>query len=267
MPDSSWRLHRLSEVDSTNLELLRAMGAGGELDRDRTVLLARHQTRGKGRHQRGWYCPPGDGLLLSLRLDLPVSPRLSLLPLACCRVLLDTARMTLPAKALEANPLCWKWPNDLVAWTGSRWGKLAGILVQTQVQGAQCRAVCGFGLNLRQKDFPEDLAPGALSLAQLGWEGSAEALLDALLQQASRLPALLAESSMLLASLEPDHLLSRLPLFMQRADRRLPVAAHRVLPDGRLELELESGRQAFAAGELRLAREEAALVYHERIDS
>jgi BirA family biotin operon repressor/biotin-[acetyl-CoA-carboxylase] ligase len=65
---------------------------------------------------------------------------------------------------LVTAPVLVKWPNDVLA--GGR--KLAGVLVESQVSGAQIASVViGIGINVTQAAFPEELASIATSLALL----------------------------------------------------------------------------------------------------
>ena len=79
-----------------------------------------------------------------------------------------------------AVPVGLKWPNDVVA--GGR--KLAGVLVETQLQGSQLRAVvAGVGVNVSMRELPEALRDRATSVALLGGgELGLEPLLVSLLE-------------------------------------------------------------------------------------
>jgi len=129
-----------NEVDSTNNELLRH-----PLDqRHASVVIADHQTGGRGRRQRAWHSPPGGNIYLSLgwQFSQPRWP-LSTLPLvvalAVCQAL-DQA-------GLRGHGV--KWPNDILC--NDR--KLAGILVEMQSAGnGPAMAVIGVGLNVRMPD-------------------------------------------------------------------------------------------------------------------
>ncbi len=98
------------------------------------LLVARHQTAGRGRLGRGWTSLPGDSLTFSLAVRLS-PPDWSGLSLAVGVAL---------AQALHPR-LGLKWPNDL--WLDGR--KLGGILVETAGSGGGDRAVViGVGLNI-----------------------------------------------------------------------------------------------------------------------
>jgi BirA family biotin operon repressor/biotin-[acetyl-CoA-carboxylase] ligase len=90
-----------------------------------SVVVAEHQTAGRGRLDRRWESPPGTALLASF--VLPPNPLLSL------------------AAGVAAAEACGgevrlKWPNDLLL----RAAKLGGILVEA----TPAKAICGIGINL-----------------------------------------------------------------------------------------------------------------------
>lgn len=108
---------RLGSVSSTQ-DVARALPVG-------SIVLAEHQSAGRGRLDRSWQAPAGTGLLVSFVLE--PNPLLSL------------------AAGVAAAEACGpevrlKWPNDLLL--GGR--KVGGILVEV----TQGRAVCGVGVNL-----------------------------------------------------------------------------------------------------------------------
>ncbi|HKC83145.1 MAG TPA: biotin--[acetyl-CoA-carboxylase] ligase [bacterium] len=108
---------RLDSVKSTQ-DVARDMPVG-------SIVVADHQTEGRGRMERRWEAPPGTALLVSFVLQ--PNPLLSL------------------AAGVAAAEACGprvrlKWPNDLLL--DDR--KLGGILVETTAR----KAVCGIGINL-----------------------------------------------------------------------------------------------------------------------
>lgn len=118
LPDFSVEI--LSQIDSTNSELMRRARAGRV---EPVLLVAEHQTAGRGRLGRQWHSqaagsrsePPAS---LTFSLALPLMPRnWSGLSLVAGLVV---------AEALHAD-VGLKWPNDL--WWQDR--KLGGILVET----------------------------------------------------------------------------------------------------------------------------------------
>lgn len=142
----------VASVPSTNTALATAARDGAA---DRTVLIAEHQTAGRGRGARSWFAPARSGLVLSvlLRPDGVPASRWGWLPLltgvALCRTV----------ATLGAVPAALKWPNDLLLGPGGR--KAAGILAEV-VPGPA--VVLGIGLNVSLE--PDELpVPGATSLA------------------------------------------------------------------------------------------------------
>ena len=90
-----------------------------------SIVVADHQTAGRGRLDRKWDSPPGTALLVSFVLS--PSPVLSLAAgVAAAQACGDGVRL--------------KWPNDLLL-DGA---KVGGILVEVTT----ATAICGIGINL-----------------------------------------------------------------------------------------------------------------------
>ena len=111
------KIVRLGSVTSTQ-DVAREMPIG-------SVVVADHQTAGRGRSSHSWEAPPGAALLVSFVLS--PNPLLSL------------------AAGVAAAEACGrgvrlKWPNDLLL--DGR--KVGGILVEA----SPARAICGIGINL-----------------------------------------------------------------------------------------------------------------------
>jgi BirA family biotin operon repressor/biotin-[acetyl-CoA-carboxylase] ligase len=168
----------VDETGSTNADLLALAAdelAGetadhGATDRrgvrrssvDGAVLVADHQTAGRGRLGRTWEAPAGTSLLCStlIRPDLP----------------LGQVQLVTMAVGIAASDACdavagvrpgLKWPNDLVI-AGPDGGdhKMAGVLAESIVrEGSVAALVIGMGLNVNwPADLPDDLAAIATSL-------------------------------------------------------------------------------------------------------
>jgi BirA family transcriptional regulator, biotin operon repressor / biotin---[acetyl-CoA-carboxylase] ligase len=137
----------LEEVDSTQAlaaELLARGEAPG-------VVLARHQTAGKGRFDRAWYSSAGESLTMSLVfLDYPEHPKPWLLG------------MSLAVAAAGVLHSRLRWPNDLVI----QGKKVGGVLTELKpdMKGAMVPVV-GLGINLNQTEFPLEVREVATSLA------------------------------------------------------------------------------------------------------
>lgn len=90
-----------------------------------SVVVADHQTAGRGRLDHRWEAPPGTALLVSFVLR--PNPLLSL------------AAGVAAAEAIGADVRL-KWPNDLLL----HGAKVGGILVEA----GPAKAICGIGINL-----------------------------------------------------------------------------------------------------------------------
>jgi len=124
-------------LESTNTKLLEALppGAGSA-----AVVLAEHQTGGRGRRGRGWVAPPGGAVCLSVAWQYPDMPAdLSALSLVVGLCTVNAlAELKVPGVRL-------KWPNDLV----TAGGKLGGILIEMRAEsGGPVHVVVGIGLNV-----------------------------------------------------------------------------------------------------------------------
>ncbi|MGH1491194.1 MAG: biotin--[acetyl-CoA-carboxylase] ligase [Acidimicrobiales bacterium] len=176
---------RLIEVTgSTNADLLVEGRAGAP---EGAVLVAGHQTAGRGRQQRAWHDEPGNALLVSvlLRPQRVVAP---LMPLLTGIAAVDALRW-LAADRPPGQPepsvapsVGLKWPNDLLA-ASLDGRKLAGILsesattVNTAAAGSAATpaadddtmvVVPGMGLNLRWgRPPPQEIAERAATVSEL----------------------------------------------------------------------------------------------------
>lgn len=127
----------LPQIDSTNNELMRRARAG---QLDPVLLVAEHQSAGRGRLGRQWVSDEdtasADGLSsLTFSLGLPLAPAdWSGLSLAVGLSVVESLHPDLRLK----------WPNDV--WLRER--KLAGILIETMSVGEVRYAVVGVGINI-----------------------------------------------------------------------------------------------------------------------
>ncbi|MGH3822410.1 MAG: biotin--[acetyl-CoA-carboxylase] ligase [Pseudonocardiaceae bacterium] len=140
-------------VASTNDALVDAARYGAP---DRTVLIAEHQSAGRGRAERSWVAPARSGLMFSVLLRPAEVPpaRWSWLPLLAGVALCRTV------SAAGELPAALKWPNDLLL--GAQGRKAAGILAEVVPDGPT--VVLGIGLNVTVR--PDELPiPSATSLA------------------------------------------------------------------------------------------------------
>ncbi len=146
---------RVVETASTNADLLAAARAGAAHG---LVLVADHQTAGRGRQGRTWSAPPNSGLLCSVLLQPPPE---SVLAGATWAVGLAARQACAEVAGVTADL---KWPNDLLV--GDR--KLAGVLAETVTEGGVVTGVVvGIGLNVAWTAAPPaDVAERAITLSE-----------------------------------------------------------------------------------------------------
>jgi BirA family biotin operon repressor/biotin-[acetyl-CoA-carboxylase] ligase len=172
----------VTETGSTNADLLAAAAEGAA---EGLVLVADHQSAGRGRLDRTWVAPPGSSLLVSVLLRPQLAPEALFLITAAAGV------ASVEAVAEVAGVACGlKWPNDLVA-TGAPAAdrKLSGVLAESVLSDGGVEAlVVGMGLNVNwPAELPAELASTATALNHLaGGEVDREALLVSWLQSLDR---------------------------------------------------------------------------------
>jgi BirA family biotin operon repressor/biotin-[acetyl-CoA-carboxylase] ligase len=148
----------LDEVDSTNDEAARQLAAGRSVP---FAILARRQTRGRGRLGRSWHSESTSNLYASFAFRPRVEPeRMQTftlwMGLNICEMLSNFASVTPGIK----------WPNDIL-FDGRKAG---GMLTEARVDADQIRdLIFGLGLNVNppRGGWPGDLARRAISLADV----------------------------------------------------------------------------------------------------
>ncbi|MFM7564290.1 MAG: biotin--[acetyl-CoA-carboxylase] ligase [Planctomycetota bacterium] len=169
---SDWQLHYFAEIESTNdwaLERYRV-----EAPTRPTFVLARLQSRGRGRSDRTWQAAAGN-LTCSLAFPLACSASISAdasqqsrlpwparLAIATALAVAETARDFLPEQSCQI-----KWPNDLLV--DGR--KAAGILIESCFGNASSgdpnliqTIIVGIGININTNPTSEQ----ATALPQRG---------------------------------------------------------------------------------------------------
>lgn len=127
------------------------------------LLIAEHQSAGRGRQGRSWQSAAGASLTFSLGVPLTVADW-SGLSLAV-GVALCEAIETIRTPDSNAPRLGLKWPNDLwLGAPGEGGRKLAGLLIETVAAGPQRLAVIGVGINI--EPFGADSVTTGFACAQ-----------------------------------------------------------------------------------------------------
>jgi BirA family biotin operon repressor/biotin-[acetyl-CoA-carboxylase] ligase len=154
----------LAHTESTNTALLERVRSesndggvqpyGRRADDMRPCLLvAEHQSQGRGRMGRAWLSSPGCSLTFSLGLALDMADWSGLSLAVGCAI----ADALEPLQPGLAPRLQLKWPNDI--WLDGR--KLGGILIETVPAGTQRMVVVGVGLNIAELPSSGELPASA----------------------------------------------------------------------------------------------------------
>jgi BirA family biotin operon repressor/biotin-[acetyl-CoA-carboxylase] ligase len=184
----------LATTGSTNSDALELARDGAP---EGIVIVADHQTAGRGRRSRTWLAPPGASLLVSVLLRPPAA-------VAGAVTMAVAVAMSEAVSSVAGVDAGLKWPNDLVV--DDR--KLAGVLAEADwpagsTMSAGWRApaphervpvVVGVGLNVRWPDVgprgstgeEADLAELAETATALNWLGATvdrETVLEAFLRR------------------------------------------------------------------------------------
>jgi BirA family biotin operon repressor/biotin-[acetyl-CoA-carboxylase] ligase len=173
----------VDQTGSTNDDVLAIARNGGP---EGVVVVAEHQTAGRGRLDRSWQAPAGSSLLVSILVRPSLPP--------------EDAHLVSTAVAVAAAEACAdvagvapviKWPNDMLLGDddGTVRGKVAGILAETVIERGELQAVVvGIGLNVNwPRELPAELQGIATALNHAaGVEVDREDLLIALLRGVAR---------------------------------------------------------------------------------
>ena len=179
----------MAETGSTNADVMALARAG---EPEGVVLVADHQTAGRGRAGRTWTAPPGASLLCTILLRPPAP----VAPLVTFALALAAAEAVESLVGVEPGL---KWPNDLVIEDAGGTRKLAGILAEAEwppsahhsggyrppAPHERATVAAGIGLNVDwPDDLPEDLAEIAVALNHVcGRSIDRRVVLDAMLDR------------------------------------------------------------------------------------
>lgn len=183
----------VAETGSTNADALE-LGRQGEAEG--VVLVADHQTAGRGRLGRTWQAPVGGSLLCTILLRPPAS-------VAASTTMAVAVAAAEAVEELAGRAPRLKWPNDLV-WPGDGSAadrKLAGILAEVDWPAAsqissgwrepkptdRLVVAVGIGINVAWgDDVPAELADVAVAIDHLAAPPGRAELLVALLARLDR---------------------------------------------------------------------------------
>ncbi len=239
---------RQDTVEST-MDACRRLALEGAAEL--SVVVAREQTAGRGRHGRVWFSPPGASIYVSVLLRPPMAAeRLNWLTMLGALAVLDALSPVLAAHSVVL-PLRLKWFNDVV-FEGR---KLAGVLVESAWLGDRLEyAIMGIGVNVNT-DFSTasaDIQRRAASVRSVCGEAcDLEAILEALLRAIeSRYRALLDTGHSPLAEyVGALETLGRV-VSVSSGDEQVEGRAVGVDDDGALIVQTPRGRRRLAFGDV-----------------
>lgn len=160
-------------TDSTNTQAKRLAENGGVHG---TLIVSDRQESGKGRRGRAWESPSHTGIFMTLLLRPDVKPEdASMLTLVAAMAVAKAIRVSLGVDAEI------KWPNDIVL-NGK---KICGILTEmsTEIEAVNY-VVIGIGINVSNREFPEEIAAMATSISlESGKEVHRAELIEAVWEQ------------------------------------------------------------------------------------
>ncbi len=145
----SYHIIHFDEIDSTNSYLKNSY----KLLDNFTFVTADYQSGGKGRNDRVWTSNKGENLMFSLLIkDKPLLKKYSALSIV------SAVEIATLLESYGVKNVSIKWPNDV--YVNDK--KICGILLEGQILEY---LVIGVGLNVNQKQFPNNLRRPATSLS------------------------------------------------------------------------------------------------------
>ena len=230
----------LARTESTNTVLLdrvrgattRASYGRRAYDLQPCLLVAEHQTQGRGRMGRTWQSGPSGSLTFSIGLPLALNDW-SGLSLAVGAAIAEALDPQVTGTGPETPPrLQIKWPNDI--WLDGR--KLGGILIETVSVGAQRMVVIGVGLNVSELPMPLKPPPSDFAALNSGTSpfSTGFAALDELLPDPGA-PAVLAQVAPAIARALVDFKAAGFDAAAQAAFARRDLTLNRHVTAGPLD--------------------------------
>ena len=140
-------------IDSTNAQAKRLAEEGYG---NGTLIVANHQTAGRGRRGRSWESPEDTTIAMTLLLKPDINPNNASMITLVTALAVSKAITQLTGEAAGI-----KWPYDIVM-NGK---KVCGILTEMSAQFDYVNhIVVGIGINVNTESFPEEISDIATSL-------------------------------------------------------------------------------------------------------
>ncbi|MGH7706576.1 MAG: biotin--[acetyl-CoA-carboxylase] ligase [Vulcanimicrobiaceae bacterium] len=235
-----------AETSSTNDDAVPLLGLPQHAGR---VLIAEHQTAGRGRRERAWIAPAGSALLFTTILpDRIAGEALWGVTLWCALAVADgIAAAGGPRVELQ-------WPNDLLL--GGR--KCCGILCSSRIMGAHAWVACGVGINVLRPAGAASLAAISPPPAFLSDHSNVDrpAVLAAILRAYDRRLDELRDPPAIARAWERRAALAgtRYRIAIDGADQPFDAIARRIADDGSLVVSDGHRERHIAVGDARVLR-------------
>ncbi len=167
------KILHFDELASTNVYLYDKMTE--KTDISDIVVVAAHQTAGRGMDKNRWESEAGKNLLFSIALNVNFLEASNQFKISQA---VSVAIVEILSQFIDNQQLFIKWPNDI--YFGDK--KLAGMLIQNTIEGRMMgTSIIGIGLNVNQLEFSKDI-PNPISMKMItGEEYDLERLLNLLI--------------------------------------------------------------------------------------
>lgn len=152
------KILRFDEINSTNVFLYDKISENNDISD--MVVVAAHQTAGRGMDKNRWESEAGKNLLFSIALNVNFLEAENQFKISQA---VSVAIVETLSQFVDDKRLFIKWPNDI--YFGDK--KLAGMLIQNTIEGRMMGvSIIGIGLNVNQIEFSKDI-PNPISLKMI----------------------------------------------------------------------------------------------------
>ena len=152
------KILRFDELKSTNVYLYDKISEKNDISD--TVVVAAHQTAGRGMDKNRWESEAGKNLLFSIALNVNFLEAENQFKISQA---VAVSMVETLSQFIDNHKLFIKWPNDI--YFGDK--KLAGMLIQNTIEGRMMGvSIIGIGLNVNQLEFSKDI-PNPISLKMI----------------------------------------------------------------------------------------------------
>ena len=167
------KIFHFDEINSTNVWLYDKISEKNDISD--VVVVASHQSAGRGMDKNKWESEAGKNLLFSIALNVNFLEAENQFQISQA---VSVAIVETLAQFIDNQQLFIKWSNDI--YFGDK--KLAGMLIQNTIEGRMMGvSIIGIGLNVNQIEFSKDI-PNPISLKMIsGKDYDIEDLLNLLI--------------------------------------------------------------------------------------